>query len=116
MLRYIGKKGIFEYDEEVWYLDDEDRLRFNDSYVGPIDIPKGMVKSLDYAFFECDVQYGCYLRHFSTAGVDSMNFMFANCVLPVGFTFPQNFYTEGADTQGMFLGCYFSERGCLAYA
>ena len=85
--------------------DDEGAIRFDDSYVGPIDLPADVV-DCSSMFAGCTLQEGCYLRHFDTSHVTVMNEMFANSILPKGFTLGSSFSMRKVmQLSDMFEGC-----------
>ena len=81
--------------DKYWIQDDDGAIRFDDSYVGPIDLPADVV-DCSSMFAGCTLQEGCYLRHFDTSRVTAMNEMFAGSKLPKSFTLGSSFTVKGA--------------------
>lgn len=90
---YKGEIGEFDYDDEMYHISDNNYLRFNSDYVGPIDLPKG-VKNLSGLFTKCNIKEGCYLREFDTSEVENMEGMFNECSIPEKFILGNNFNTS----------------------
>lgn len=89
---------------EVFY-EKYGQLKFNDEYVGPIDLPEG-VTNCSGMFANRDIQKGCYLRNFDTSKVTDMSRMFKNCKIPEGFNLNGGFTLDAAtDLREMFKDC-----------
>lgn len=106
---YSGKIGTFDYDDEMFeickFSNNSEYLCFKDNYVGPIDLPKGII-DCSYMFQDARLEEGCYLRDFDTSDVIDMHSMFENCLIEDGFTLGENFNTSNVkDMSSMFAGC-----------
>ena len=78
-----------------WYINDEGLCEFDDSYVGPIDIPV-VATACSGMFAYKNIKEGCYLNDFDTSRIDNFNNMFRSCTIPEGFTFGPKFDTSFA--------------------
>ena len=73
---------------------------FDDAYVGPIDIPQGVI-NCDEMFAHCQIKEGCYLRNFDTHAVVSMARMFYDATIPKGFSLGDKFDTSNVERMQM---------------
>lgn len=91
-----------------WKMNKDGTLEFDDSYVGPIELPQG-VTSCRAMFAGKTLRPGCSLTDFDTSNVTDFEGMFKFCTLPADFKLPASFSTKSAKTmRQMFFGCHFS--------
>ena len=87
----------------MFSVDSNGRYNYDDSYVGPIDIPMD-VDSFDYLFANKVIRPGCYIRH--CPHVKSARGMFSDAVLPKDFHLGEEFAASTLnDTSYMFCRC-----------
>ena len=115
---YEGKLGTFDYDDEMFTLrktkytiaatntvKEDEFLEFNDSYEGPISLPKG-ITSTRSMFACCKNLERCWFEDFDTSNVTNMGSMFYHCLIPNGFSLGDKFDTSNVtNMSAMFQGC-----------
>ena len=111
-IHYTGELGDFIYDDNMYEMkvcEDMPYLHFNTSYVGPIDLPKGLT-NCSHMFADCCINEGCYFRNFDTSDVTDMSGMFSRCQISDGVTLGDKFDTSKVtDMNCMFYECHMPD-------
>ena len=109
LMKYENRGVSFEYDTDIWEVRNG-FLRFKESYVGPIDLPKGVPSCVEM-FSGVHMREGCFFRDFDTTDIKNMQGMFSNASFPEGFSFGEKFVTDNVTNMNkMFESCTFPEN------